>query len=42
MKIAAPGLVVCPHCRALKRPHAVCPTCGQYKGRKVLAQEEAK
>lgn len=42
LKIAAPGLVVCPHCRVLKRPHAVCPTCGQYKGRKVLAQEEAK
>jgi len=42
LKIEAPGLVACPHCKALKRPHSVCPNCGQYKGRKVLVKEEAK
>ncbi|MDI6630892.1 MAG: 50S ribosomal protein L32 [Bacillota bacterium] len=42
LKIEAPGLVACPHCKTLKKPHSVCPNCGQYKGRKVLAKEEAK
>ncbi|MEW6173382.1 MAG: 50S ribosomal protein L32 [Bacillota bacterium] len=42
MKIAVPGLVPCPQCKALKRPHGVCPNCGQYKGRQVLGKEEAK
>ena len=42
VKIAVPGLVPCPHCKALKRPHGVCPSCGQYKGRKVLVKGEAK
>ncbi|MEW6182764.1 MAG: 50S ribosomal protein L32 [Bacillota bacterium] len=42
VKVAVPGLVACPHCKALKRPHGVCPNCGQYKGRQVLNKEEAK
>lgn len=36
-KIAAPALAECPHCHARKRPHRVCPTCGYYAGREVVA-----
>lgn len=27
----------CPECGELKRPHHVCPACGHYNGREVLA-----
>ncbi|RDV83615.1 50S ribosomal protein L32 [Ammonifex thiophilus] len=40
-KAEAPTLVACPRCKALKRPHAVCSNCGYYKGRQVLAEEQA-
>ena len=29
-------LVACANCKALKRSHAVCVSCGHYRGRKVL------
>ena len=28
----------CPNCGELKRPHNVCPKCGQYDKREVVAQ----
>lgn len=27
----------CPNCSAATQPHRVCPACGFYKGKKVLA-----
>jgi large subunit ribosomal protein L32 len=27
----------CPHCHAPKLPHRVCPSCGYYNGREVVA-----
>ena len=27
----------CPQCGAPKLPHRVCPNCGTYKGRQVIA-----
>ena len=30
----------CPNCGELKRPHHVCPKCGQYKDREVLKAED--
>lgn len=34
-KLTAPGLISCPNCSEAMRPHHVCPSCGQYKGRDV-------
>ncbi len=34
-KLAAPTLVRCPKCGALKRTHRVCGECGDYNGEKV-------
>jgi large subunit ribosomal protein L32 len=30
--------VVCSHCGELRLPHTVCPNCGYYKGREVIAK----
>jgi large subunit ribosomal protein L32 len=38
-KLAGPTLSDCPQCREKKPPHRVCPHCGSYKGREVLAVE---
>ena len=37
MKLEMPSRSVCPQCGAPKLPHRVCPTCGTYKGRQVIA-----
>jgi large subunit ribosomal protein L32 len=38
-KIDAPALNECPHCHSPRRPHRVCPVCGHYAGREVVAVE---
>ena len=40
-RLSAPGLVECPHCHAPKLPHQVCPACGYYDGRTVVAEKQA-
>jgi len=37
-KLAVPKLVRCPQCRALTVSHRVCPECGYYKGKEVVAK----
>lgn len=37
-KLSAPKLVKCPQCHALIISHRVCPECGYYKGKEVVAK----
>ncbi len=37
-RISAPTVNECPRCHSPRRPHRVCPICGTYAGREVLAQ----
>lgn len=39
MKMSGPSRSICPQCGAVKLPHRVCPTCGQYKGREIVVTE---
>ncbi len=36
--LTAPTLVSCPQCKEMKPPHVVCPECGYYDGRQVIAE----
>ena len=40
--LARPGLATCPNCGEPHVPHRVCPECGYYKGRTVVAVETAE
>lgn len=35
------AFIECPNCGELTRPHHVCPSCGQYKGREISKTAEA-
>jgi large subunit ribosomal protein L32 len=37
--IVPPGVQQCPNCGALSKPHHVCASCGQYKGREVVTAQ---
>lgn len=37
--LTAPTTGLCPQCSEPKLPHRVCPSCGSYKGREVIATE---
>jgi len=34
------NMVECPQCHEPRLPHRVCPKCGYYKGREVIASKE--
>lgn len=36
-----PNLSTCPQCHEPVLPHRVCPECGTYKGRTIIAKEES-
>jgi large subunit ribosomal protein L32 len=36
-----PGRSRCPQCGAARAPHRACARCGTYRGREVIATEEA-
>lgn len=39
-KVTANGLVKCPNCGEMIRPHRVCPKCGFYKGVERTSKEK--
>ncbi|MHB1569746.1 MAG: 50S ribosomal protein L32 [Solirubrobacteraceae bacterium] len=36
-KVAQPAYNECPTCHSPRIPHRVCPNCGSYRGREVIA-----
>ena len=40
-KLSSPKIVECSHCHQPVLPHRVCPHCGYYNGREVIAPEES-
>jgi large subunit ribosomal protein L32 len=36
------ALVPCSNCGEMMRPHAICPNCGHYNGREVIAAKKEK
>ncbi len=39
-KISAPAIEKCSQCGEYKRSHRLCPVCGYYNGRQVVAVED--
>ena len=40
-KITVSGMSECSECGEMTRPHHVCPSGGHYKGREVVAKNDA-
>lgn len=40
-KLDTPAFSRCTQCGELKAPHKVCLNCGYYKGREIIAKQEA-
>ncbi|MDR1927798.1 MAG: 50S ribosomal protein L32 [Oscillospiraceae bacterium] len=38
-KLELPAIEKCGSCGAFKRTHRLCPECGKYNGRQVVAKE---
>jgi large subunit ribosomal protein L32 len=39
-KITVPQITTCPDCGESQLPHRACPSCGMYKGRKIVPIKE--
>lgn len=39
-KVASPSIVYCPSCHAAMQKHHICSQCGQYRGLKVIENDE--
>lgn len=39
-KLEVSGLVTCPNCGEMVRSHRVCPKCGYYGGKSVVAKAD--
>ena len=42
IKLVLPGTVTCQNCGAPHLSHMVCPSCGFYKGKAIIAQKAKK
>ena len=40
--LQASNLVACSNCGEMRLPHRVCPSCGHYQGREIIAKEDKK
>lgn len=40
-KLEKPNITECPHCHETKLSHQICPHCGWYNGREVVAITES-
>jgi large subunit ribosomal protein L32 len=38
--LTVPGMSTCPQCQEPKPAHRVCPSCGTYKGKEIIATDE--
>jgi len=38
-RLTAASAVECPQCHEMKLPHRVCPSCGYYNGREIVAKK---
>ena len=36
-RLRVPSLSICPQCGAAQLPHRICPSCGFYKEREIIA-----
>ena len=36
-RLRVPNLSICPQCGAAQLPHRICPSCGFYKEREIIA-----
>lgn len=41
-KLDISSVSTCPQCGTMRRPHFICPSCGFYKDRVVVAVKSAK
>lgn len=41
-KVSTPTYNACPQCHSPRLPHRVCPVCGSYKGREVIAPDRGE
>lgn len=39
LALKANAVMECPNCGEIKRPHNVCPSCGSYNGKEIVAQK---
>ncbi|MFD1928974.1 50S ribosomal protein L32 [Sporosarcina siberiensis] len=37
-KLQVPGMTTCDNCGEMKLSHRVCKSCGQYKGKEIIAE----
>lgn len=42
LRLGPTPLIPCPQCHSPRLPHHVCPTCGNYAGREVIAIKSPK
>jgi large subunit ribosomal protein L32 len=41
-KVTAPNVAPCSNCGEPTMPHRVCPSCGHYKGAKVVEKKQSE